>query len=328
MHYILENVTREIRDGEGFSAVSPERVTEYTEQYIKAYIDEALDGFRDKSGRFIYLFNRLCRDAKAIVLDMVRELKDSEFVPLDFELEFSERGGVPPYAVGEGEEALKIMGFVDRVDGWLKGDTLYVRVVDYKTGRKAFKLSDVYQGLNMQMLIYLFALCENGAQAFGHNLAPAGVLYIPARDELLKVSRRATPEEIFGERMKKVRRTGLLLDDEEVLGAMARGEAAQYLPVKVKNGVPQGDSLARLERLGQLKRHIDDVLKAMVRQIRRGNLNAEPAYKNEEDNACRVCDYRFACHFSEFSGDRKRYVRAIPTPDVWELIEGRKNRGE
>ena len=328
MHYILENVIREIRDGEGFAAVTPERAAEYTERYIREYVENVLDGFRDKSGRFIYLFNRLCRDAKAIVLDMVWELKDSDFVPLDFELEFSERGGVPPYAVGEGEEALKIMGFVDRVDGWVKGDTLYVRVVDYKTGRKAFKLSDVYQGLNMQMLIYLFALCENGAAKFGHNIAPAGVLYIPARDDLLKVSRRATPEAILEERMKKVRRTGLLLDDDAVLGAMARGDAAQFLPVKVKNGVFQGDSLARLERLGELKRHIDDVLKAMVRQIRRGNLTAEPMYKNEEENACRVCDYRSACHFSERYGDRKRYVRSIPAPDVWALIEGRKNRAD
>jgi ATP-dependent helicase/nuclease subunit B len=325
IHDVLEKVIPQIRDGEGFESVTTERVLEYTEGAIREYVENTLDGFRDKSGRFIYLFNRLCRDAKAIVLDMVRELKDSDFRPLDFELEFSDKGHVPPYTLGEGEEALKIMGYVDRVDGWVKGDTLYVRVVDYKTGRKAFRLSDVYQGLNMQMLIYLFALCAGGGGRYPYSrLVPAGVLYIPARDELIKVSRRVTAEEIEKERLKKVRRTGLLLEDTEVLDAMAKGDAAQYLPVKIKNGAFQGDSLVRLERLGQLSRHIDDVLKAMVRQIRKGNLAAEPMYKNEEENACRVCDFRSACHFSQQAVDRKRYVRSIPTVDVWALMEGEK----
>lgn len=323
MHYILENVTREIRDGEGFEKIEPERCLEITERYIRRYVEERLDGFRDKSGRFIYLFNRLCRDAKTIVLDMVRELRGSDFTPLDFELQFADGGPLPPYRTGEGDESLKIVGIVDRVDGWVKDDTLYVRVVDYKTGRKSFKLSDVYQGLNMQMLIYLFALQNSGMARYGRKIVPAGVLYIPARDELLNVSRRATAEQILAERLKKVRRSGLLLDSPEVLEAMAKGEAAGYLPVKIgKNGAFQGEGLVRAERLGKLARHIDDTLRAMVKQIRRGSLKAEPMYKNEEEYACRVCDYRAACHFSEKDGDKKRYIRSLKEEDVWARIEG------
>ncbi len=35
---------------------------------------------------------------------------------------------------------------------------LYLRVVDYKSGKKAFDLAAVKMGLDIQMLLYLFAL--------------------------------------------------------------------------------------------------------------------------------------------------------------------------
>ena len=55
----------------------------------------------------------------------------------------------PPITVGqvelgEGEGAMTLTGIADRVDGWLHEGKLYLRVVDYKTGRKTFSLSDVW----------------------------------------------------------------------------------------------------------------------------------------------------------------------------------------
>ena len=54
----------------------------------------------------------------------------------------------------------------------------YLRVIDYKSGGKDFVLSDVLSGLNMQMLIYLFASGENGEEKYG-DVFPSGVLYMP-----------------------------------------------------------------------------------------------------------------------------------------------------
>ena len=47
---------------------------------------------------------------------------------------------------------------MDRVDGYVRGDTLYLKVVDYKTGTKQFHLSDLLYGLNLQMFLYLMML--------------------------------------------------------------------------------------------------------------------------------------------------------------------------
>ena len=68
-----------------------------------------------------------------------------------------------------GDTTLSVTGKVDRVDGWLKNGKLYLRVVDYKTGKKAFDLADVRYGLGIQMLLYLFAL-----QRYGGSAVPAG----------------------------------------------------------------------------------------------------------------------------------------------------------
>ena len=45
---------------------------------------------------------------------------------------------------------ISVSGFVDRVDGWVDDGRLYLRVVDYKTGRKSFDLTEVWNGLGLR----------------------------------------------------------------------------------------------------------------------------------------------------------------------------------
>ena len=62
-------------------------------------------------------------------------------------------------------------------------------MVDYKTGRKSFDLTEVWNGLGLQLLLYLFTLEREGSPLFGEQPVPAGVLYLPAREAVLKGSR-------------------------------------------------------------------------------------------------------------------------------------------
>lgn len=72
---------------------------------------------------------------------------------------------IPPVELGDGDGAVTLTGIADRVDGWLHDGRLYLRVVDYKTGKKSFSLSDVWYGMGLQMLLYLFALGRDGGEA-------------------------------------------------------------------------------------------------------------------------------------------------------------------
>jgi ATP-dependent helicase/nuclease subunit B len=309
----------------GFARVNQEQVEALCEKYVGQYVSEVLNDFRDKSARFIYLFRRLTGNVVRVVSDMVAELSRSDFKPLDFELDFG-RAGFPPVELGEGEDALTLTGIADRVDGYLHDGKLYIRVVDYKTGWKKFSLSDVWYGMGLQMLLYLFALQKNGSERYGREIVPAGVLYVPARDVLVSAKADMTQEEILSEKAKSLRRSGLLLNDDAVLRAMEHGDSPRYIPVTLKNGAYSGDALASAERLGELSRHIDHTLRELSGQLRRGSIAADPYFRSQTDTACALCDYRAACHFDE-EQDCRRYLAKLKPAQVWKKLEGGEDNG-
>ena len=134
-----------------------------TRQYIDQYAEQELHNFQNRTPRFRYLFNRLRTNAYAIIDQVAEELRHSDFVPMAFELGFGGKDGtLPAVTISRPDGELRVGGKVDRVDGWIKDDKLYLRVVDYKSGKKKFDLANVRMGLDIQMLLYLFALQKEG----------------------------------------------------------------------------------------------------------------------------------------------------------------------
>ena len=129
---------------------------------VDRYTAEELGGLEHQSQRFRYLFRRLLRSVQAVVDNVAQELCASRFRPISFELGFGSRGELPPVELTAEGVTISVSGFVDRVDGWVENGRLHLRVVDYKTGRKSFDLTEVWNGLGLQMLLYLFALEERG----------------------------------------------------------------------------------------------------------------------------------------------------------------------
>ena len=220
---------------------------------------------------------------------------------------------------------LSVSGVVDRVDAWEKDGRLYLRVVDYKTGRKSFDLTDVWNGLGLQMLLYLFTLTEDGKTLFGdRELVPAGVLYLPARDLPVGGSRTMTEEERQKKVDEQLRRKGLVLDDEAVLSAMERGEEGfRFLPLKMKkSGEIGGEALVSAERLGKLERHTRQILRDIAAELAAGNIAADPFWQGPQHNACQWCEYAAACQFREGRGDdRRRWLPKVGAEAFWEGLE-------
>ena len=264
-----------------------------------------------------------------IVLDLADELRRSDFQPLSFEPDFADTPQLPPLELGEGEDKLVLTGIADRVDGWLHEGKLYLRVVDYKTGRKKFDLSDVLYGMNLQMLLYLFSLGENGKLLYGEEIVPAGVLYVPARDGVISEDGDISDAELEKKRSKGLRRSGLVLSDPEVIRAMEHADTPKYIPVDFKKNGPAGDALVSAERLGTLARHIDQTLCEMASELRRGSIAADPYYAGQQENACINCDYFDACRFADGeNGESMRSTPHLPATKVWSVLEGGGEDGE
>ena len=328
MHYVLQRAAGAVTARGGFSAVTDAQLDEITDQAVGEYIHGELNDFREKSRRFRYLFTRLTRDVRRIIADMAGELRASDFAPLDFELDFGGDERMPPLELGTGQEKLTLTGVADRVDGWVHEGKLYLRVVDYKTGRRKFDLSDVWYGMGLQMLLYLFALAENGSARYGREIVPAGVLYVPARDAMLSATARPDGETLEARRAAEKRRSGLVLNDAAVLEAMEHGGAPRYLPVKFKNGVPSGEALSSAEGFGLLARHIDGTLRGMAAELRGGSIAADPYYRSQQENACVNCDYFDVCHFSDGEcGETYAYQPHLKPEEAWARLKGGEDNG-
>lgn len=324
LHYVLENVTRDVMARGGFSTVPDEQVRNLTRKYIDAYAEEEFQNFRERSPRLRYLFSRLRAAAWSVVRESAEELRHSDFVPLEFELSFGDHGALPAVSISEPDSELRINGKVDRVDGWLRNDRLYLRVVDYKTGKKSFDLAEVRQGLDLQMLLYLFTLQKEGARHFGHEIEPAGVLYFPARDELLPAERNITPEKLKALRERTLRRSGLLLNERPVLEAMEHESLTEphYLPVRVNKDGDLSGGLASAAQLGKLGVYVDGLLRKIARELRDGVIDADPCCHSEEDSFCRFCSYAAVCHFEDGRGsDHLRYITPVKPEEFWKQVD-------
>ena len=173
VHYILEHVMR--RAGAEFPRLAPEELARLAGEVADQYVAENMPA---AGRRFAYLVERLKRGVTRLLAYLQAEQAQSLFHPAAFEQE-----------IGTGEGAVQVQGKIDRVDVMEREGRTYLRVVDYKTGNKAFNLDEVYCGLNTQMLLYLFTLRSNAAQVYKNPVA-AGVLYL-AGDPVLKTGSRA-----------------------------------------------------------------------------------------------------------------------------------------
>lgn len=323
MHDILENVARGVMDEGGFASVTRKRVGELTDLYVDKYIHEEMNDFAEKSERFEFLFRRLRHTVRHVTEDMWEELKDAKFRPIDLELDLTAEGVLDP---SEDDGEFRAAGRADRVDGWVKDGVLYLRVTDYKTGKKQFDLADVCEGINMQMLMYLFTLEKRGRSHFGaEEIRPAGVLYSPARFETVHAETEPTDEELAALRRTSAKRSGLILNDPEVVGAMEPIGRERFLPVRLTSaGGWSKESekyLASLEQFGALSGFIEKTLRDMARELRAGSVAADPWYRSVRDNACARCDYVKACMFDEARDTRR--IRMGMSPDAaWKKIRG------
>lgn len=321
MHYVLENVAGELSRSVGFKAADDELTQSLCDKYIEKYTAERLGGLSDKSARFIYLYERLKPSVRRVVKDMVRELSRSDFEPLDFELSFMSDGDLPPVTLSDGERELRINGIADRVDGCFKDGKLYLRVVDYKTGKKSFSFTDVWYGMGLQMLLYLFALEQEGEQRYGCKVEPAGVMYVPARDIVVSAPGDLSDEELAAAKQKKLRRSGLILKDADIIEAMEHGSDTQYLPVKFsKSGEPSKDCLADVQQLEALRAHVTKRMLELGDALQSGCIEAEPFYKGETENACSFCPYFAVCRFDE-EQDKRRYFSKLKPEEFWARLE-------
>lgn len=291
IHFVLERLLSEYSAQELCELDADERY-----EKIRGYLDSYLERFLDRSQRskrFLYLYERLARSIDAVAARLADEFKNSEFRPVDLELDISHDGTVKPYKlkIPSGGH-INISGKVDRVDlAEIDGEP-YIRVIDYKSSGKDFAVSDALNGLNMQMLIYLFTLVSNGKARYGDAI-PAGVLYVTAKASAFTAERGKALDKQGSSDDKKMQ--GFVLENAGVIVAMEHDGNGVYIPAKIdKDGNIRGSTIG-LEKLSELWDRVDENLVNMGEELHRGSIPALPAQGSHYHEICSKCEYWNIC---------------------------------
>ena len=315
VHFLLERVlSGEYGD---FRNLSDPELSALLEQLLSDYLDQALGGGKEKGPTFLYYYRRM-RDAALRIFKALRaEFSQTKFVIAGLEEKVEPNARILPLTVPVDEEtSVVVTGKIDRVDLFREADACYARIVDYKTGKKAFDLSDIAQGLNLQMLLYLFALWKNGREEYA-NVTPAGILYMPAHEPVPALPRNAGEEEVEAASEKGYTMNGLLLDNQDVLCAMEPDLAGRFLPVSLsrtsKSESLKGNYLAAAEDFQNLELYTEGLLRSMADQLLSGEIEPDP-YRNGDKRPCNYCDFRAVC-----GHESKDAFRSIPKADLSDI---------
>jgi ATP-dependent helicase/nuclease subunit B len=243
------------------------------------------------------------------------EGKVSKFRPHDFELDISKTDDITPYKIDIDDGlTVTLKGKIDRVDCYETENDNYIRVVDYKTGKKDFSIRNIVNGLDLQMFIYLFALIKNGKDHFAKELKPAAVMYI-------KNFLDAAEEDLLKETKEKSITNGLFLNDNSLLSAMDSScdssNPSKYIPVSYKKdgSISSKSPVVDVEKFKQLEKYVTDALNSIVCDIYSGNVTVSPL--EESDKSKSKCDY---CKFENVCGRSYKSKRKLKSGD-WDEIE-------
>jgi hypothetical protein len=293
-----------------------EEVRETADAVMAAYMEE-LCGDISQNGRLLHLFDRLRQIALMLIDSIQAELRQSAFRvaglewdthgrrpadprPMILSLEAEEERDddlltpLPTRQTCEeeaAESAVKLLlgGRIDRVDLYRAedGETVYVRVIDYKSSKHDFSVKSVTEDMNIQLLLYLFTLCSPENRALfadeagnlPRRVLPASAVYM-------------SPDESDRAGALLPCRTGIVLGEPEILEAANSDDTAVYLPSvkRNKDGDFTGKGLCSSQYMADLEAILRKAIRDTAAAMYEGGAGRTPS-----DNACKYCRMRGAC---------------------------------
>lgn len=276
-HYVLERVIVENKDT--LTKLNYTELDSLTDKYIEEYLNKVTGFNYIRDSKFEFLISRISRSLKEVVRHIAADFKQSDFKPVACEFKIGFSDGIKlefPYDNGK----IKINGSIDRVDEW----NGYIRIVDYKTGTKNFKFPDVLYGLNMQMLIYLYAIIRG--QGLSDEKA-AAILYMPAKRDV---------------KDEGLAMNGLIKGNSEINAAMEKANAGEFVPALTfkKDGTISKLSSSYIEENGfsDIFDYIENIMRKTGNLISEGDIAVSPI-DGREAPACKYCDFKAICGINE-----------------------------
>lgn len=293
VHKLFEDLSHKIKNDD-IRTISQEDLDELLVENFTKATEENLDKTRRKDARNKFILNNILASTRRNSKKLLDQLSKGDFEIYAVEEDFGYGKDIPQVFVDD-ENYLR--GRIDRID---KAGN-FVRIIDYKTGNKTFKLVNLLNGLDLQLLVYMMAVAKNSKEV----MIPIGSFYMPLYDEMESVNSDGYSKEIIEKSLAdKFRINGLIVKiNEEVFKLIDRD--ADSLKDSSIVDIKNSDILSP-EEAEKIETFAKKLVSKYIRNIKEGDIKLRPLAYDANKNECQYCDFKGICKF-DITIDQLRY---------------------
>lgn len=322
-HEVINKLCLSVEDGaetgiekiQSWRQLSDDRRNELLNNIIDETCNNMLSSNMHGKERTAAIFRRMGRTISDAAILVQKSLSAGNFAQNGMEYNFNI----------ELSDSVSVKGIIDRIDVCQDQDKKYVRIVDYKTGKTNFNIVDIYNGYNMQMVIYALA-----AQDFLKNAEISGVYYTAVRDEMQKIGTKITEDNVDSVRRDKMYLDGVTFsntDDESSTANLVynidndffKNSESTFTKIKLNKDNTISNVRSSDEINGLMEITKDKILDA-DKQTRNGDISMSPYPVSTQFNACVYCPYSSACCF-DAEHCKQKNIDGVDKEFIWEIVK-------
>ncbi|WAH39165.1 PD-(D/E)XK nuclease family protein [Alicyclobacillus dauci] len=250
--------------------------------------------------------------------------KQGAYEPLYLEWSFGMQGDEAKAFALELEDGSQVLirGRIDRLDVFRDGDTVWYRVMDYKSGANhAIDTTKMYYGLQLQLMVYL-AVAEFHLSSMGVP-RPAGAFYVPLLS-MPGIAEVPVADDVARSLLRKaLRPQGYMNADPQAIVAMDKqlpsGGSELFAEVYKQDGEFRKSAKVWTDEAwrGVLEYTVERV-KAIAKELASGSIPVRPYLYSHTDRACTHCEFAAVCHFEPT--DHAQFYRVLQERKIDDIL--------
>ncbi len=270
---------------------------------------------------------------KSISYAVVKQLYSSNFRPYEYgEVEFGDGKTLDGIVISlKNGKKFIIRGIIDRLDIMHDGDNLYLRVVDYKTGGLDFEFGELYEGIKMQLPLYVEAAMSSFEKhGKEKNQVAVGMYYMPVKEAIAAAD---TPDEKIESKITDLfRMNGLTIDDYRIVMLMEEFDSKSKTISSIECDKDKtkiiGKSCVTQEQMTAIRKYAVKKSQESLASMLDGNIDVLPT-KTKRKTACDWCEYSAVCNFDTNLSDCKyKNISEMKKEEFFERISDKDKQGE
>ncbi len=281
-------------------SVEREELGEMVGEILDRLSEESFEGLFKSGPAEIYRGRRIRELALRFAWQMVLQMRRGRISSMSFETPFG--GESSPIEVGTAAGKAFVTGRIDRVD--ISGN--YLKVIDYKSGKKTLDREEVKQGYALQLMVYLEAALKLKGGGTEKELMPAGMFYYLIRDQegscdLDEAAAETVSEEMLAKIAESYKLNGLYVGKDEAISGIdasavseGRSDVIDY-KIKKDGGIYSGSCLSE-DEFEELRNTFRAELTRLIHSLNAGSIEANPR-RLSQSSVCAYCDYKSICLF-------------------------------